>query len=181
MLQYYFKQFACLALCLIMLSACNTYPDVELAESYAHGDYMIDNISIIATDQVSRLGRPLVTENEYDITRAHLMQKLPAALAPYGKGKKVDMEVTLHSVNMSISTAKAMLIGDSMYVNSDVILRDPATGQDVAKTAIYARGQALGGVAGVMADGLMSDDWQFAKVTTEYSNNVAKALYPQAR
>ncbi len=96
---------------LFFMSACSpSYPDVELHNATVHGAYNIEEIKIVSTDRENAFGVPAVTEEDAEVTRAHILETLPKKLPEKIAGKKADLEISLQSVNMNIGTMQTILL-----------------------------------------------------------------------
>ena len=142
---------------------------------------MVTQIIVENAGQAGNTVKDAVTETELEATKAQLRKKLPSFLRNVSSTRPATMTITLESVNKSINTSQAILVGDSMYINSNINIADNATGQTLASSPVDITGYGRAGFLGVVSSGVMGEASQFDTLTTKFTDKIMKTFYPSLR
>lgn len=158
---------------LLLLNACSSAIKMQ-DTSVQVGQYRITALEIVPAATLHA-----DEQQQFKQFQPLLNNALNQQLIGKGSGREVWVSVEVKDIDLAISSTRAILIGDSYNVFSNVNLLEPSTRRVLGSRFILSKTGRREGIAGAMADGFMSSENEIDRLAKEHAERIVSALYPK--
>jgi hypothetical protein len=152
------------------VSACTQKMKMEPA--YQVGHYRVTEFIIKPSTS------EMANEPGYIELKSQLTKLLQEKLVNKGESPPdVQLTIQIQEVNLSKGTAKTILVGDNFRISSKIQLNDVRTGAPVGSGQMIRVTAPTGGLTGLAADLVISEQWQKEQLIKHYVEDLSTLLY----